>query len=386
MAQFFYNFSYPLNGKDVFRASDILDYQIQMRPGRSYIANSFRINGILQVQKIKLDGTIAPITKQDQVFIDPYCGVHSFFRTTNVLINGSSVETNAQYHRYSGMKKQSLFTLEGLNTSSDALVELCGSQNNIMLLGTPNTFSAGQSGVSFSAKPYTAINGSSSNLPQSLFPSIRMTINLASNNECLYTTHTPTDAYMTNPDTGFTELIYSLTQMQSTWYETIETKVPTPITFETVSLVNPSLLTNNATFALTAAGLYQALSISFRQQANSNKLTANNLLCEFIPGVEPASSKGQLYITVDGNGAVITYPIQSYADIARNYAKSLGASVKNSLMNAYLSKTCTFGIGFQFAVSSSDRLAVNLILDPNQYNPSISPCDVFMYLQGFIQV
>lgn len=388
MASFFYNFNYPLNAKPTYTTSDIVDMEVKMRVGRSMIANSFRVNGILQVSKVLLDGTtIVPITKEDQVFLDPYCGVHSLFRNVSTLVNGSSIENISYYPRWAGMKKQAAFTLEGLNTSSDALVELCGTQNNIMLLGTANTFATDEQGVSFSFKPYTAVNGSVANLPQSKFPSIRTVFNMVSPLEALYTTHLAGSTYMTDPLTGFSNLTYSITQLQYTWYETQEIgPVPSPMTFETCSLITSTMLTSYATFAMTAANLYSALSLSFIQQKNRNNLYANNNLCEFVCGIEPVASKGQVLLLVDSNNAVATYPLQSYADIAKMYAKSLGAGKKNSITNAYLSKTLSFGIGAQYAVSENDRLSIQLIVDPNQFNPSIDPMDVFMYLSGFIQV
>jgi hypothetical protein len=386
MAGFFYNFNYPLNSKPTYTTSDIVDMECKLRVGRSMIANSFRVNGILQVSKVLLDGSIVPITKEDQVFLDPYAGVHSFFRNASTLINGSSIENISYYPRWAGMKKQAAFTLEGLNTSSDSLVELCGTQNNILLLGTPNQFAPDEAGVSFSFKPLTAVNGSVANLPQSKFPSIRTVFNLVSPLEALYTTHTAGDAYMLDPATGFTNLTYAITQLQYTWYETNELPVPSPMTFETCSLVTSTMLTSYATFAITAANLYSALSLTFIQQKNRNNLFANNNLSEFVPGIEPVAGKSQINLLIDGNNAVTTYPLQSYADIAKNYAKSLGAGMKNSITNAYLSKVLSFGIGAQYAVSENDRLSIQMIVDPNQYNPSVDPMDVFMYLSGFIQV
>jgi hypothetical protein len=52
----------------------------------------------------------------------------------------------------------------------------------------------------------------------------------------------------------------------------------------------------------------------------------------------------------------------------------------------YLSKVMTFGIGFAFAVSANDRLAIAVQIDPTQNNPGVNPYDVFMYLCGFAQI
>lgn len=384
MTTVYYNNAYALNNKPQYGPNDIIDFEVKMRPARSMIANSFRVNGIVQVTKIKADGTQVPVVKADQVYINPFVGAHGFFRNSSTSINGSVIENITYYPTYAGMQKQKQFTLEGLNSSSDALVELCGTQNNIMLLGSAVTDGMGvPMGCPFSIKPNAAINGSASNLPQSKFQSIRIVFNMSSPVECLYTTHKPDDDYMLGAD-GFVGLNYSITQLQSAWYETAEMAVPSPVTFQTSSLVTTTLLTNYATFAVTAPNLYESLSLRFVQQSHRNNMFFDNNLSEFVPGLEGGAAKTEL--TIDSNTAVVTYPIQSYADLGFNYAKSLGAGMKNSITNMYLSKVMTFGIGFAFAVSANDRLAIAVQIDPTQNNPGVNPYDVFMYLCGFAQI
>lgn len=383
-ASMFYNNAFALNNKAAYGPSDIIDFEVKMRPQRSMIANSFRVSGILEVSKQLTDGTVVPIVKADNVFVNPFCGIHSFFRNASTSVNGSVIENNSYYPSWAGLQKQKGYTLEGVSTSSDCLTELCGTQSNVLLIGTvENVVNLSGTGIPFSFKPNAAINGSASNLPQSQFQSVRIVFNMASPLEALYTTHKEGDAYMTGAD-GFVSLTYSMTLLQSAWYEAPETPVPSPVVFQTVNLVTTTLLTSYAVFALTSPNLYDAVSMRFIQQAHRNSLFYDNNLSEFLPGLEGGASK--LEVTLDGNSAVITYPIQSYADIARNYLKSLGGGVLNSITNVYLSKTNTFGIGFKFAVAANDRIAVAVQIDVSQYNPSEKPCDVFMFLSGFAQV
>ena len=378
-ATMFYNAAYALNNKPSYGPSDICDFLVQMRPGRSMLANSFRVSGKLQISKtLTSGGAPIPITKADQIFINPYAGVHAFFRNASTSVNGSVIENNSYYPVWAAMQKMKSFTLDGLNTSSNCLSELCGNMPDILLLGTETV-----DGIPFSFKPAAAINGPASNLPQAQFQSVRIIFNLASPLEALYTTHKPGSAYMLGPE-GFSTLTYSMTLLQSAWYEIPTAPVPMPVTFQTVNLVTTTLLTNYGVFAVTAPNLYDAMSIRFIQQAHRNSLYYDNNLSEFLPGLEGGAAKTE--VTLDGNSAVITYPIQSYADLARNYLKSLNGGLLNSITNAYLSKTSTFGIGFKFAVAQNDRLAIACQFDPTQFNPSTHPCDVFQYLAGFIQV
>jgi hypothetical protein len=374
----FYNNAYPLNSKPQFGPSDIVDFEVKMRPMRTYLANSFRVSGYLQVSKQLNDGTVVPIVKEDNVFVNPYCGVHSFFRNAATSCNGSMIENISYYPVWAGMQKQKAYTLEKLSTSSDCLTELCGTQSNILLLGT-NT----ADGVAFSFKPAAAINGSTSNLPQSRFESVRIVFNLASPSEALYTTHKEGSDYMLSAD-GFRSLTYAITYLQSAWYEAPEMPVPSPVVFNTCNLVTTTLLTGYGVFAVTSPNLYDAMSIRFIQQAHRNSLFFDNNLSEFIPGLEGGTAKTE--VVINGSSAVVSFPIQSYADIARNYLKSLNGGVLNSITNAYLSKTSSFGLGFKFAVAANDRIAISVQIDPTQYDPSQKPCDVFQYLAGFAQV
>jgi hypothetical protein len=261
-------------------------------------------------------------------------------------------------------------------------VELCGIQSNIALLQNVEN-GTNDNGIPFSFKPMAAINGSQTNLPQSSFQSVRIVFNMASPLEALYTTHQQGDEYM-NGDDGFIGLTYTMTNLQSVWYEAPQTPVPSPFVFNIVNLVTTTLLTNYGVFAVTSPNLYDAISIRFIQQSHRNTLYFDNNLSEYLPGLEGGASKTE--ITLNGNSAVISYPIQSYADIARNYLKSLNGGLLNSITNAYLSKTLTFGIGCRFSVASGDRIAISVQIDPSQYNPSTNPVDCFEYVSGFIQV
>ena len=381
-ASMFYNNAYPLNNKPNYGPNDIADFEIMMRPQRSFLANSFRVSGYLKVQKIMSNGTYADITKQDQIFLNPYCGVHSFFRNATTSVNGSIIESNTYYPAWAGMNKQKANTLERLSSSSDNLVELCGIQSNIALLQSIDNETVDE-GIPFSFKPMAAINGSTTNLPQSSFQSVRIVFNMASPHEALYTTHQQGDTYMTGDD-GFIGLTYSMTNLQSGWYEAPQTPVPSPVVFNIVNLVTTTLLTNYGVFAVTSPNLYDAISIRFIQQSHRNNLYFDNNMSEYLPGLEGGTAKTE--IGINGNSAVISYPLQSYADIARNYLKSLNGGMLNSITNAYLSKTSTFGIGCRFAVASGDRIAISVQIDPTQYNPSVNPVDAFQYVSGFIQV
>lgn len=386
----FYNAVKPLNIKPLYSANDIVDFTLKLRPGRAVKAGSLRVSGYLNIQK-QAPGSSdwVPCTKADSVFVSPYAGVHSFFRNSACSVNDRVIEQNSMYPRWASMVKQSKLTLEGINTSSMATLELCGTQNNVALLGSevaPNTVTLpGVVGevisIPFSFHPELALNKCSGDLGQSRFPQMKILFNLCSAIEALYST--------ANADyiaANIAALQYSFLDLQLAWYETVEVPSRDPITFQTVSLITQTLISSNATFAVNSPTLYDAISMSFIKQAHRNKLAFDNYACEYVPGIENVGSRVEA--TVSGNDQPIRFPIQTYGELALNYWKSLAGDVKNSVMNTYTSQNGCWGIGYRFTTGINDRLSVNVILNglTNDQNPSSHPSDTFIYVSGFTSV
>jgi hypothetical protein len=387
----FYNGVKPLNIKPFYGANDIIDFTIKLRPGRACKAGSFRISGWLNVQKIAPNSQSAvALTPEDCTFVSPYAGVHSFFRNSTCSVNDRTLETNTMYPRFASMVKQAKYTLEGVNTSSSALTELCGSQNNVLLMGSeiaPNTAVPANVGqvevysIPFSFKPELALNKSSADLGQSKFPQMKMLFNLASAIEALYSTASA--AYI-SANLGAYQ--YQMMDIQLQWYETIERPMSVPVTFQTSFLITQTLVSSNASFAVNSPTIYDAVSLSFIKQSHRNKINFDNYACEYIPGIENIGSRVEA--TVSGSDQPIRFPISTYSELALNYGRSMGADVKNSLMNVYSSQNGCFGIGYKFQTGINDRLAVNVILNGLEayQNPSVAPSDAFIFVSGFVSV
>lgn len=386
----YYNAVKPLNIKPLYSANDIVDFTLKLRPGRAVKAGSLRVSGWLNIQK-QAPGSIdwVPCTKADSVFVSPFAGVHSFFRNSSCSVNDRTLEQNSMYPRWASMVKQSKLTLEGINTSSMATIELCGTQNNVSLLGSevaPNTVTLpGVVGevlsIPFSFHAEIALNKSSADLGQSRFPQMKILFNLCSAIEALYSTAT-TEYIAAN----IAALQYSFLDLQLGWYETIDTPSNNPVTFQTVSLITQTLISSNATFAVNSPTLYDAISMSFIKQAHRNKINFDNYACEYVPGIENIGSRVEA--TVSGNDQPIRFPIQTYSELALNYWKSMAGDVKNSIMNTYTSQNGCWGIGYRFTTGINDRLSVNVILNglSNDQNPSSHPSDTFIYVSGFTSV
>jgi len=388
----FYNGIKPLNIKPYYTQNDIVDFTLKLRPGRAMKAGSLRVSGWLNIQKIAPGATAAvPVVVDDNVFVSPYVGVHSFFRNSTCSVNDRTLESNTMYPRWASMVKQSKYTLEGLNTSSAATTELCGSQNNVLLMGSeiaPNTITlpnvlTGSTvySIPFSFDPDIAINTSSGDLGQSQFPQMKVLFNLASAIEALYTTASAT--YVLD---HISALQYSFLDLQLQWYETVERPMKMPITFQTAFLITQTLLSSNASFAVNSPTVYDAVSLSFIKQKHRNKIQYDNYACEYVPGLENIGSR--IEATVSGSDQPIRFPILTYSELALNYARSLGAEAKNSLMNVYSSQNGCWGIGYKFQTGINDRLAVNVILNglPPTEQPSVNPSDAFIFVSGFVSV
>ena len=384
-----YNGVKPLNIKPFYSANDIVDFTCKLQPGRAVKAGSFRISGWLNVQKIAPGSSSAvPLTKDDCVFVTPYGGVHSFWRNSTCYVNDRTLEVNTMYPRWASMVKQSKYTLEGINTSSAGLTELCGSQNDVLLMGSeiaPNTptlpgVASAPLSIPFSFKPEIALNKSSGDLGQSRFGMMKMLFNLASAVEALYST-----AGLEYVTANIGALQYQFMDLQLQWYETVEVPERMPITFQTVNLITQTLVSSNASFAVSSPTVYDAVSLSFIQQAHRNNYNFDNYACEYIPSLENVGSRVEF--TVSGSDQPIRFPIQTYSELSLNYWKSLAGDIKNSLMNVYTSQNGAFGIGCRFTTGINDRLAVNLILQPPLVvNPSQDPSDAFIFVSGFISV
>lgn len=384
MATIFYNSAYPLNIKQdnlsaqpptlAYTQNDIIDFKIAMRSGRAMRAGSLRISGNLIVQKLNVAGVWVATTLEDRVFLDPYVGVQSFFRNASTSVNGSLVESIQYLPRWVGMKRQANYTIEGINTSSKVLSELCGSQNNYMLIS--------DMGVSFSFAPETCVNKSDQDLGQSKFSELRLSFNLANATEALYTTRLPADPYMATAD-GFTQLRYSIGDVQARWIEGVEVPSKAPVVFQVCSLVTQTLLSSNSFFAITTPTPYTSLSLSFIKQSHRNSFFYNNNRCEFVEGL--TGTAGRLEIEINGNTGPIKFPLLTYQETALNYWKSLNGVIKSSIMNSYLSSNgATFGIGCSFVESVNDRVTFMLQIDPNDpaYNNDIPARDAFIYTTG----
>lgn len=378
----FYNIAQPSNIKPIYSEYDQVDFTIKPSRGRSIQANSFRLSGNLLVLKSTTasPSVAAPVTPDDMVFMNPFVGAHGIVKNISSIANDRILENISFYPRWVGMKTQAQASLEELTSSSYHAPELKGLQNNV-LLGAPTDIT----GVPFSLKPLIALNRSSADIGQSKFQQLKVLMTLGSALEAFYCSKPKPS----NADPNYIlALTFQLQNLQLSWVEVPEIPIPR-IVFRTVYLTTQTVVSLNTNLYVTSPTVYDAVSCSFIRQSDRNQIYRDDNMCEYIRSIQ------RLEFTVDGLDAPLVYAIGAsdsppYQDIALNYAKSLEALDKSSLMNKLLSETVTFGVGCAFRAAQNSKLAISLNIStdvPPAANPSLTgqAYDCFLYCHGYLE-
>jgi len=376
----FYNSAQPSNIKASYGQYDQVDFTCKPSKGRAVQANSFRFNGNLQVfKKTTKSPTVAiPVTPEDMVFMNPFIGVHGIIKNISSIANDRILENISFYPRLVGMKTQAENSLEELTSSSYHTPELKGLQNNVLLGAYTGT-----EGIPFSMKPVIALNRSSADLGQSKFNQMKILMTLGAALEAFYCSK---PMPLPTADDYILSLEFSISNLQLAWYEVPEVAVPR-VVFRTAYLTTQTVNSFNSNSYVTSPTVFDSVSCSFIRQSNRNKIYKDDNLCEYIRGII------RVEFTINGLDAPLLYAIGSsdsppYQDIALNYAHSLEALEKNSLMNKLLSETVAFGVGCAFRAEQNSKLAINMQIDTTLTgvnNVSEEPLDVFLYTQGFLE-
>lgn len=378
----FYNSAQPSNIKPTYSQYDQVDFTCKPSKGRAVQANSFRFNGNLIVRKTTTGNPNAtPVTVEDMVFMNPFIGVHGIIKNISSIANERILENISFYPRLVGMKTQAEASLEELTSSSYHTPELKGLQNNVLLGAYTGT-----DGIPFSMKPVIALNRSSADLGQSKFNQMKILMTLGSAVEAFYCSKPEPSPLITDPN-RITSLTFSISNLQLAWYEVLEVPIPR-IVFRTAYLTTQTVVSFNSNVYVTSPTVFDSVSCSFIRQANRNKVYKDDSMCEYIRGIN------RLEFTINNCDSPLLYAIGSsdsppYQDIALNYAHSLEALEKNSLMNKLLSETVCFGVGCAFRAEQNSKLAINIQIDTTLEginNVSVNPLDVFLYTQGFLEV
>jgi len=375
MSNLLYNATQPSSLKSAYGENDILDFIIKLPAGRSISAGSFRLSGNVSVTCNRVGDEV--IRLADHIHLDAFAGIHSVIRSASTSVNNSGIENIQMYNRNIAMQRQATNHLESLNTSSMLMSELCGTMNPFQLVGGP---------TSFSMLPMIAINQASADLSSDKFSVIQISLTLANAVEAFYTDRRPQEYYMTDADTKFSEIFYSLSDLQLEWVEMMTPTASSGSVIMPVKHLYQQSVNNSTSYLnITTPVMYNSVAVSFIQQSKRNSIFHNNLMSEFIKGLDGLG--GSLEIMINSGDTPIPYPIQTYQETALNYLKSLNGNIaQNVIVNEFLNKELSFGIGFSLMTSSNDRIAIALKIDGEAYENLIPAFDAFMYVNSFISM
>ena len=379
-----YQSTQPNNNRDTYSPLDQIDWLVKIRPGYEIVANSLRITGILKTVTTTIDASNnifgpLPVTPEQCVFLNPYGGAHTLFRSFQSTCAGNIVENIVQYARYASMMKQANNTLTTLSCSTRDSTELCGVKNNHQIVGE-----VGVDGCSFSIQPMVALNRTSANIQSGKFSVIRLQTQLSAALECFYTT-----SGQNNLKFNVNSINYSLSKLLLQWHE-----VPTmtlnkePMMFQNIFLCSSSIVSKLSNITLQSPNQCDAVFTSFIAQKHQNKLDCDNNLSEYVPQIN------RMEWTINSFNNPLNYAIQNngnlgncYPDIGLNFAKALNAGPKNSVMNLVDSEHWAFGIGCAFSSGISDKITQTMTisdLSTGDEDPSVNPLQAYSYLNTYV--
>ncbi len=376
MSALWYNSAQPTNIKDTYSQYDQVDFLVKTPPGREVVAGSFRLTAKLNITKAIASNPTVPVAIDvaDAVFCNPFAGAHVFIQNATVSINDRTIESVAYYPRTVIMDTLAKNTLEELTACSDSAVEMKGNNGNVILA---------KADAPFSISPNLSMNKSSSNLPASKYPMMKMMLTLSSALTALYVS-TPKP----NPSTAddIVSLNYTLTQLQLHWIEVPEAKVqPKEVVFNTNYLVTQTVLSQNTTLNVVAPNPYDSVACSFIQQTHLNSLYADSNMCEYLRDITSVE------FTVDNkNFGPLGYKIGNgrnppYQDIAHNALKALkGNPDKNCIVNRVLSENGAFLMGMSYSANQNSKLGVVIQIDSaTQFIYSSNPYNALLFVNGY---
>jgi hypothetical protein len=334
---------YPQNTKSSYSQYDIVDF-VLAAPGRKYVANSFRLEGRIRVNRT---GTVQKLLA-DEILIDQMVGANAIVEDILTSTdNQGSLEVLQNAPRYNKM------VYSGLATPDDALdshncCELKTTgwvQQNDLLNGVgvdgeniadPNTFAPN----GFSIKPVFVLNQVSSAVA-GMNPVIRSarTGNVKvsfrlTRNEAVFFGLTATTANATN---------YVITDMAMTFKSVPDDGNQPPLIMRTKQLVRQTLQSSFSNFTANVNGLVNGVSMTFLKASEENNYNYNNQALEQPPNITQVQ-----YLFNDSNSRFISYNINTQQEMMKYYLDSMLQGGNNSMQLQKIKDNEVYGLGVPF--------------------------------------
>lgn len=348
MSNFMYHTVIPENNKVTFSEYDNVDFVLTFE-GRALNLNSVRIEGDLTVkQNGALLSTDANFFKD--IKLDHLAGAHSFVESIQTsFFNGSNlIENLSEYPRYLKMKNACRKARGDMNNGSNVceLLAPTDRMTNLVLKGvTPpaNTNNAGTGNIlepippDFSFKPEIALNNAQSEglnvLPYDKSGAIRLTINLARVNACLFGQDVDgqTTYEISNLQVSFSSVPQSPDMMDN------------KVVMATIQSVKPSLESGFANVGVKVPAVCNSVSISFQLQNEENTAQNNNLQLQSVPNLTELQ-----YLFNDSTNSLVSYLLRDYEEVVSRGIESMFSTGRNSLGIQQLANNEGFVAGLFF--------------------------------------
>lgn len=339
---------FPVAKRDFYIANDVADFELtsennSIKAGSIYISGKVRVRtGVDTYNNTVTSATSGSgLTTQD-VKLDAYAGVHSFFRRFNCETAQGTLENIDNYPRLMRMIAEATMHRDNSCNESDKQMALQSADVDRAESFTLAQLSTNDLDVPFCFRPLIAFNSSSADIPYRRTGLMRISLRFAPLNEALFGSDWAS--------TGG----YWISDLQLHYEVVPDAGSNDPIIFQIYQHVPHVVNSNNANISSLMAGLSNSMSASFLQARLENDSYVNNLLqtCK-LPDVTRVT-----FSFNDSDTVRVAYPIENNEELELNYQRSLGVDGVNSL---FLSKqqryngstsaddtTSGYGIGISF--------------------------------------
>lgn len=347
---------------------------------------SFRLNGILQLQKLSGSSWVA-IAGTDKCFLNPFAGVNGVIRQVIVSINGQIVENILEYHRMVAILNQTkYYQLDGA-TTGDSMLELMTFSNDGYMVGDDAKaqayngmlfpIDANQSELPFSIDLDVCVN--SAPLPSSKVQEVEFTFIFEDITKCGLVSKSGTP----------TQFRYNLKNLEMR-YQCVQEVVKGDVVMEVKG--NSAILTVlNKISALEHAPStpFNSMFASFLKQTNTNT-SSTSLTKDYLATDAITEQVDYFEVKLNGANGSLSYPLRfKQTEMAYNFllaCKQGEWDAKHALTYASLSQTQKTGYGLGCAFfeekPNGSRVQFNLALKEAPATPYMS----YFYTIGHIKL
>jgi hypothetical protein len=364
----------PENNKSSYTEYDTVDFVLTFE-NQSLVMGSLRLEGdVLVTQDGQPLNNVANVDKK--IMYDRHVGGHSFIESVQTEILNEVIENLTEYPRM--IKQYSVARdNQGDMFNSSRVCELktpYDAMTTFILQGEePPAQNANplRENPDFSVKLDIALNSVDELLPYARTGAIRVSLNLARVNSCLYG----------NDVDGNTR--YSLHNLRLVYKATddMPESPNAPVVVRKRQCIKQSIQTGLANIqAKVPSANVEAFSASFQVQSRENTAKNNNLDLEKIPDLRELQ-----FLVNDSTNQAVTYLIRSNPEALYHFVDALGFTGRNQLMVENMDSNEGYGIGYRFESPVSlmnQKLSV-------QINSSISnsrPLVMYMFFHSVMEL